>query len=51
MWQGSKKPLCRHCEIEKTLKNMGNGLAKIVNKSIFNEMRLADLLIKKHGSF
>ena len=38
-------------KLVKTLKNMGNALAKIVNKSIFNKEKLASLLMKKRASF
>ena len=38
-------------KLGKTLKNMGNVLAKIVKKSIFSKMKLAGLLMKKRTSF
>ena len=38
-------------KLGKTLKNMGNVLAKIVKKSVFSKMKLANLLMKKRGSF
>ena len=34
-------------KLGKSLKNMGNVLAKIVKKSIFNKMKLNGLLMKK----
>ena len=38
-------------KLGKTLKNMGNVLAKIVKKSIFSKMKLTGLLMKKRTSF
>ena len=38
-------------KLGKTLKKMGNVLAKIVKKSIFSKMKLAGLLMKKRTSF
>ena len=38
-------------KLGKTLKNMGNALAKIVEKSIFSKMKLTGLLMKKRASF
>ena len=38
-------------KLGKTLKNMGNALAKIVKKSIFSKMKLTSLLMKKRSSF
>ena len=35
----------------KTLKNMGNVHAKIVEKSIFSKMKFISLLMKKRTSF
>ena len=38
-------------KLGKTLKNMGNVLAKIMKKSIFSKMKLTSLLMKKRASF
>ena len=38
-------------KLRKTLKNMGNILAKIVEKFIFSKMKLTSLLMKKRASF
>ena len=38
-------------KLGKTLKNMGNVLAKIVKKSIFSKIKLTSLLVKKRASF
>ena len=38
-------------KLGETLKNMGNILAKIVEKFIFSKMKLTSLLMKKHASF
>ena len=38
-------------KLGKTLKNMGNVLAKIVKKSIFSTMKFTSLLMKKRASF
>ena len=38
-------------KLGKTLKNMGNVLAKIVKKSIFSKMKHTGLLMKKRASF
>ena len=38
-------------KLGKTLKNMGNVLAKIMKKSIFSKMKLTSLLMKKQASF
>ena len=38
-------------KLGKTLKNVGNVLAKIVKKSIFSIMKLINLLMKKRASF
>ena len=37
-------------KLGKTLKNIGNVLAKIVKKSIVSKMKLTRLLMKKHAS-
>ena len=51
MWRGPRYPSVDTVKLEKTLKNMGNALAKIVKKTIFSEMKFAGSLIKKHASF
>ena len=38
-------------KLRKTLKNMGNVVAKFVKKSIFSKIKLAGLLMKKRASF
>ena len=38
-------------KLGKTLKNMGNVLAKIVKTPIFSKMNLTGLLMKKRASF
>ena len=38
-------------KLGKTLKNMGNVLAKIVKRFIFSKMKLTGLPMKKRGSF
>ena len=38
-------------KLGKTLKNMGNALAKILIKSILSKMKLTSLLMKKRASF
>ena len=38
-------------KLGKTLKNMGEVLAKIVKKSIFSKMKLISLIMKNHASF
>ena len=38
-------------KLGKTLKNVGNVLAKTVKKSIFSKMKLINLLMKKRVSF
>ena len=38
-------------KLEKTSKNMGSVLAKIVKMSIFGKMKLTSLLMKKRASF
>ena len=48
---GPRYPSVDTVKLGKTLKNMDNVLAKIVKKSIFSKMEIADLLIKKLASF
>ena len=47
---GPRYPSVDTVILEMTLKNMGNVLAKIVKKSIYNEMKLAGSVMKKHAS-
>ena len=51
MWRGPRYSSVDTVKLEKTLKNMGNVPAKIAKKSIFNELKLAGSLMKKHVSF
>ena len=51
MWRGPRYSSVDTVKLEKTLKNMGNVLAKIAKNSIFNEMKLVGSLMKKHALF
>ena len=51
MWRGPRYSSVDTVKLEKTLKNMGNVLAKIAKNSIFNEMKLAGSLMKKRALF
>ena len=50
MRRGRRYPSVYTVKLGKTLKNVGNVLAKTVKKSIFSKMKLASLLMKKRAS-
>ena len=48
---GPRYPSVDTLKLGNTLKNMGNVIVKIVKKSIFSKIKLADLLMKRNASF